>query len=135
MKFAKSDAAVYQQLTWITFANALRYLFSAYFLFGVFPLFFLQLILVIRSNKCQEKTGGKVVHRVGGIVFLFRGRYYDTRTRPRYPTMLWKPAAPVYPKLIQQVPEGLTREEAVELREKGEKLPPICKLGDVFDSC
>ncbi|KAF3334514.1 CRS2-associated factor 2 [Carex littledalei] len=83
------------------------------------------------DNICQcleEKTGGKVVHRVGGIVFLFRGRYYDTRTRPRYPTMLWKPAAPVYPKLIQQVPEGLTREEAAELREKGEKLLPICKL-------
>lgn len=42
--------------------------------------------------------------------------------------MLWKPATPVYPKLIQEAPEGLTKEEADELRIKGKKLPPICKL-------
>jgi hypothetical protein len=85
------------------------------------------------KKKCQEKTGGKVIHRVGGVVFLFRGRHYDPRTRPRYPTMLWKPAAPVYPKLIQEVPEGLTREEATEMRTKGEKLLPICKLGKMME--
>jgi hypothetical protein len=43
--------------------------------------------------------------------------------------MLWKPAAPVYPKLIQEAPEGLTKAEADELRKRGEKLLPICKLG------
>lgn len=43
--------------------------------------------------------------------------------------MLWKPAAPVYPKLIQEAPEGLTIEEANELRMKGKNLLPICKLG------
>ncbi|MCD7449093.1 CRS2-associated factor [Datura stramonium] len=83
------------------------------------------------NNLCQcleEKTGGKIIHRMGGVVYLFRGRNYDQRTRPKYPLMLWKPATPVYPKLIQEAPEGLTKEEADELRIKGKKLPPICKL-------
>ncbi|XP_073299813.1 CRS2-associated factor 2, chloroplastic [Primulina huaijiensis] len=84
------------------------------------------------DNICQcleEKAGGKIIHRVGGVVYLFRGRNYDHRRRPKLPVMLWKPAAPVYPKLIQDAPEGLTKEEADELREKGKGLLPICKLG------
>lgn len=83
------------------------------------------------DNVCrvlEEKTGGKIIHRVGGVVYLFRGRNYNYRTRPQYPLMLWKPAAPVYPKLIQEAPEGLTKAEADELREKGKSLLPICKL-------
>ncbi|CAL4976530.1 unnamed protein product [Urochloa decumbens] len=83
------------------------------------------------NNLCyhlEEKSGGKVIHRVGGVVFLYRGRHYDPRTRPRYPLMLWKPASPVYPKLIKEAPEGLTKEEADEMRRKGRDLPPICKL-------
>ncbi|KAK9147125.1 hypothetical protein Sjap_007028 [Stephania japonica] len=83
------------------------------------------------DNVChhlEEKTGGKIIHRVGGVVFLFRGRNYNYRTRPQYPIMLWKPAAPVYPKLIQEAPEGLTKDEADELRMKGKNLIPICKL-------
>lgn len=43
--------------------------------------------------------------------------------------MLWKPVSPVYPRLIPRVPEGLTLEEATEMREKGRKLIPICRLG------
>lgn len=43
--------------------------------------------------------------------------------------MLWKPAAPVYPPLIKKVPDGLTLEEVMEMRKKGRKLIPICKLG------
>ena len=62
-------------------------------------------------------------------MYLFRGRHYDHLTRPRYPVMLWKPATPIYPKLIQEAPEGLTKSEADELREKGKILLPICKLG------
>ncbi|XP_072955393.1 CRS2-associated factor 2, chloroplastic [Typha angustifolia] len=91
------------------------------------------------DNIChhlEEKTGGKIIYRVGGIVYLFRGRNYDPRTRPRYPIMLWKPAAPVYPKLIQEAPEGLTKAEANEMRQKGKSLLPICKLaknGIYFD--
>ncbi|KAL6969435.1 CRS2-associated factor 2 [Sarracenia purpurea var. burkii] len=83
------------------------------------------------DNVCrclEDKTGGKIIHRVGGVVYLFRGRNYDHRTRPHYPIMLWKPATPVYPKLIQEAPEGLTAAEADELRKKGENLLPICKL-------
>lgn len=79
--------------------------------------------------QLQEKSGGKVIHRVGGVVFLYRGRNYNPRTRPRYPLMLWKPATPVYPKLIQEAPEGLTKEEADEMRRRGKDLLPICKLG------
>lgn len=83
------------------------------------------------DNVCyhlEEKTGGKIIRRVGGVVYLFRGRNYNPHTRPRYPVMLWKPAAPVYPKLIQDAPEGLTKVEADELRSKGKNLLPICKL-------
>ncbi|CAN0893059.1 CRS2-associated factor 2, chloroplastic [Linum grandiflorum] len=83
------------------------------------------------KNVCrhlEEKTGGKIIHRVGGVVYLFRGRNYNYRTRPQYPVMLWKPAAPVYPKLIQEAPEGLTKAEVDEFRRKGKKLLPICKL-------
>lgn len=79
-------------------------------------------------RRLEEKTGGKIIFRVGGLVYLFRGRNYNYRTRPQYPLMLWKPAAPVYPKLIQEAPEGLTKHEAGELRRKGKSLLPICKL-------
>ncbi|RZB99271.1 CRS2-associated factor 2, chloroplastic [Glycine soja] len=85
------------------------------------------------DNVChhiEEKTGGKIIHRVGGVVYLFRGRNYNYSTRPQYPVMLWKPAAPVYPKLIQDAPGGLTKDEADELRMKGKSLLPICKLGN-----
>ncbi|CDY35920.1 BnaA07g00670D [Brassica napus] len=84
------------------------------------------------DNVCEqleEKIGGKVIYRRGGVIFLFRGRNYNHRTRPRFPLMLWKPAAPVYPRLIQQVPEGLTLKEATAMRRKGRELMPICKLG------
>ncbi|KAG0482303.1 hypothetical protein HPP92_010387 [Vanilla planifolia] len=83
------------------------------------------------NNVCyhlEEKTGGKIIRRTGGIVYLFRGRNYNPRTRPRYPVMLWRPPAPVYPKLIQEAPEGLTKEEADELRRQGQNLLPICRL-------
>ncbi|KAK4432997.1 CRS2-associated factor 1, chloroplastic [Sesamum alatum] len=83
------------------------------------------------DNVCQqleEKTGGKIIYRRGGVVYLFRGRNYNYKFRPRFPLMLWKPVAPVYPRLIQRVPEGLTLEEASEMRKKGRDLTPICKL-------
>ncbi|VVA99783.1 unnamed protein product [Arabis nemorensis] len=84
------------------------------------------------DNVCEqleEKIGGKVIYRRGGVLFLFRGRNYNHRARPRFPLMLWKPVAPVYPRLIQQVPEGLTHQEAIEMRRKGRELMPICRLG------
>ncbi|KAG7584460.1 RNA-binding CRM domain [Arabidopsis suecica] len=84
------------------------------------------------DNVCEQlegKIGGKVIYRRGGVLFLFRGRNYNHRTRPRFPLMLWKPVAPVYPRLIQQMPEGLSLQEATEMRRKGRELMPICKLG------
>ncbi|XP_027358203.1 CRS2-associated factor 1, chloroplastic [Abrus precatorius] len=83
------------------------------------------------DNVCkqlEERTGGKVIYRQGGTVYLFRGRYYNYKTRLRLPLMRWKPLSPVYPKLIQRVPEGLTLEKADELRRKGRDLMPIRKL-------
>ncbi|KAK9073750.1 hypothetical protein SSX86_006344 [Deinandra increscens subsp. villosa] len=80
-------------------------------------------------QQLEEKTGGKVIYSKGGVVYLFRGRNYNYKTRPVFPLMLWKPITPVYPRLIQRVPEGLTLEEASEMRKKGRELIPICKLG------
>lgn len=84
------------------------------------------------DNVCQqleERTGGKIIYRQAGTVYLFRGRNYNYETRPRFPFMRWKPVSPVYPRLIKRVPEGLTLEKATEMRQKGRDLMPICKLG------
>ncbi|KAF6164188.1 hypothetical protein GIB67_010158 [Kingdonia uniflora] len=90
----------------------------------VIPVFVLNL-----GDVLQEKTGGKIIYSRGGSLFLFRGRNYNYRTRPRFPLMLWKPVTPVYPRLIQNLPEGLTQSEASEMRKTGHNLPAICKLG------
>ncbi|XP_050378418.1 CRS2-associated factor 1, chloroplastic [Argentina anserina] len=84
------------------------------------------------ENVCQqleERTGGKIIYKKGGVIFLFRGRNYNYKTRPRFPLMLWRPITPVYPRLIQRAPEGLTVEQATEMRKKGRNLIPIRKLG------
>ncbi|XP_051213998.1 CRS2-associated factor 1, chloroplastic [Lolium perenne] len=84
------------------------------------------------DNVCQqleERVGGKVIYRQGGVIFLFRGRNYNYRTRPVFPLMLWKPAAAVYPPLVKRVPDGLTPEEATQMHKRGRQLTPICKLG------
>ncbi|KAF5935120.1 hypothetical protein HYC85_026249 [Camellia sinensis] len=80
-------------------------------------------------QQLEEKTGGKIIYSRGGVIYLFRGRNYNYKTRPLFPLMLWKPVTPVYPRLIQRAPEGLTLEEASEMRKKGRTLTPICKLG------
>lgn len=80
-------------------------------------------------QQLEEKTGGKIIYSSGGVIYLFRGRNYNYKTRPLFPLMLWKPVTPVYPRLIQRAPEGLTLEEASEMRKKGRTLTPICKLG------
>ncbi|XP_059318550.1 CRS2-associated factor 1, chloroplastic [Lycium ferocissimum] len=79
-------------------------------------------------DKLEEKTGGKIIYHKGGLIYLFRGRNYNYKTRPRFPLMLWRPVTPVYPRLVKRVPEGLTLEEATEMRKKGRNLIPICKL-------
>ena len=42
--------------------------------------------------------------------------------------MLWKPYAPIYPKLVKPVADGLTFDEAKEMRNKGLNSDPIMKL-------
>ncbi|XP_051137331.1 CRS2-associated factor 1, chloroplastic [Andrographis paniculata] len=84
------------------------------------------------NNVCQqleERSGGKIIFNRGGVIYLFRGRNYNYKNRPRFPLMLWKPISPVYPRLIKKVPEGLTLEEVTEMRKKARDLKPICKLG------
>jgi len=44
--------------------------------------------------------------------------------------MLWKPAEPVYPRLIKTTIEGLTVEETKQMRKKGLQVPVLTKLGN-----
>ncbi|CAM6108277.1 unnamed protein product [Calypogeia fissa] len=80
------------------------------------------------ARVIEDKTGGVIIHRTGGVIFLFRGRNYNYKDRPQIPIMLWKPPDPIYPKLIQPIPEGLTAEEAKRLRGVGRKVAPLCRL-------
>lgn len=83
------------------------------------------------ENVCfqlEEKTGGKIIHRKGGTVYLFRGRNYSYKDRPVIPPMLWKPHAPLYPKLITEAPGGLRVHEANFLRKRGLKIMRLCIL-------
>lgn len=76
----------------------------------------------------QDKAGGKVIYRNINILLLYRGRHYDPKNRPVIPLMLWKPYAPIYPRLVKNVVEGLTHEETKELRNKGLNSDPLMKL-------
>ena len=92
-------------------------------------------LLKSKHANIQDKTGGKIIYRTGGILYLYRGRNYNYKDRPKFPLMLWKPVTPVYPKLIQEAPDGLTKEEAKKLRQLGEKVEPMCKLGKDMYVC
>ncbi|XP_042374292.1 CRS2-associated factor 2, mitochondrial-like [Zingiber officinale] len=83
------------------------------------------------DNVCfhlEDKTGGKIIFRNINILLLYRGRNYDPKKRPVIPVMLWKPLAPIYPKLVQNVAQGLTFEETKELRNRGLNAPALMKL-------
>ncbi|KAL9232345.1 hypothetical protein vseg_007468 [Gypsophila vaccaria] len=83
------------------------------------------------DNVCfhlEDKSGGKVIYRHLNIILLYRGRHYNFKNRPVVPLMLWKPRSPIYPKLVQNVADGLTFEETKELRNKGLKSPSLMKL-------
>ncbi|XP_016514286.1 CRS2-associated factor 2, mitochondrial isoform X1 [Nicotiana tabacum] len=83
------------------------------------------------DNVCshlEDKSGGKVVYRHINILLLYRGRNYDPKSRPTVPVMLWKPLAPIYPKLVKNVADGLTFEETKAMRNKGLNAPPLTKL-------
>lgn len=87
----------------------------------IFPLMCVLLCL-------QDKSGGKIIYRNINILLIYRGRNYDPKNRPVIPVMLWKPYAPIYPKLVKNVIEGLTHEETKELRNKGLNADPLMKL-------
>ncbi|KAL5715099.1 hypothetical protein ACHQM5_016976 [Ranunculus cassubicifolius] len=83
------------------------------------------------DNVCfhlEDKSGGKIIHRNINILLLYRGRNYDPKNRPVIPLMLWKPLAPIYPKLVKNVADGLTYEETKEMRNRGLNAPPLTKL-------
>ncbi|MQL85412.1 hypothetical protein Taro_017951 [Colocasia esculenta] len=80
------------------------------------------------QEDMNDKTGGQIIHRKGGTIILYRGRYYNPKKRPVIPLMLWKPHEPIYPKLIKTVIDGLTVEETKEMRKKGLMVPVLTKL-------
>uniref|UniRef100_A0ACD6AJL6 Uncharacterized protein n=1 Tax=Avena sativa TaxID=4498 RepID=A0ACD6AJL6_AVESA len=83
------------------------------------------------DNICfhlEDKTGGKIIYRSINILILYRGRNYDPKQRPVIPLMLWKPLAPIYPRVVQNVAEGLTFEQTKEMRNRGLNSPPLMKL-------
>ncbi|PKI51253.1 hypothetical protein CRG98_028348 [Punica granatum] len=83
------------------------------------------------DNVCfhlEDKSSGKIIYRNINILLLYRGRNYDPKSRPVIPLMLWKPYAPIYPKLVKNVVEGLTFEEMKELRNRGLNCAPLMKL-------
>lgn len=83
------------------------------------------------DNVCfhlEDKSCGKVIYRNINILLLYRGRNYDPKNRPVIPLMLWKPYAPIYPRLVKNVTEGLTYEETREIRNNGLNSDPLIKL-------
>lgn len=62
------------------------------------------------------------------ILLIYRGRNYDPKNRPVIPLILWRPYAPIYPKLVKHIADGLTFEETKELRNKGLNSAPLMKL-------
>ncbi|CAH1425041.1 unnamed protein product [Lactuca virosa] len=79
-------------------------------------------------SQLEDKAFGKIIHRHGGSLVLYRGRNYNPKKRPIIPLMLWKPQEPIYPKLIKTTIEGLSIEETKEMRKKGLAVPALTKL-------
>ncbi|TYG71930.1 hypothetical protein ES288_D05G438700v1 [Gossypium darwinii] len=83
------------------------------------------------DNVCfhlEEKSRGKIIYRHINILILYRGRNYDPQNRPVIPLMLWKPYAPIYPKLVKNIADGLRFEETKEMRNRGLHSPAFMKL-------
>ncbi|KAJ8754687.1 hypothetical protein K2173_010778 [Erythroxylum novogranatense] len=83
------------------------------------------------DNVCfhlEDKSGGKVIYRHKNVLLLYRGRNYDPKNRPVIPLMLWKPYAPIFPKLVKNIADGLTFEETKEMRDRGLKSLALMKL-------
>lgn len=76
----------------------------------------------------QDKTFGKIIHRKGGTLVVYRGRNYVPKKRPVIPLMLWRPHEPIYPRLIKTTIEGLSIDETKEMRKRGLSVPAVTKL-------
>lgn len=76
-------------------------------------------------NKLEEKTGGRVIHRNQGVVYLYRGRDYDPKFAPKLPVMHQRKKTPA--KRLP-IPFGLTKDDVNALRARGKELPALCKL-------
>lgn len=79
-------------------------------------------------TQLEDKSFGKIIHRHGGLLILYRGRNYKPSKRPVIPLMLWKPQEPVYPRLVKTTIEGLSIEETKEMRKRGLSVPALTKL-------
>ncbi|KAL6569444.1 hypothetical protein OROMI_013958 [Orobanche minor] len=79
-------------------------------------------------TQLEDKTFGRIIHRHGGLLVLYRGRYYKSKERPVVPLMLWKPQEPVYPRLVKTTIDGLSIEETKEMRKRGLSTPALTKL-------
>ncbi|KAK6918448.1 hypothetical protein RJ641_016870 [Dillenia turbinata] len=79
-------------------------------------------------TQLEDKTFGKIIHRHGGLLVLYRGRNYNPKQRPVIPLMLWKPQEPVYLRLIKTVIDGLSIEKTKEMRKRGLAVPVLTKL-------
>lgn len=79
-------------------------------------------------DQLEDKTCGKIIHRHGGLLVLYRGRFYNPKKRPVVPLMLWKPREPIYPRLIKTTIDGLSIEETKGMRKKGLAVPALTKL-------
>ncbi|KAL3649505.1 hypothetical protein CASFOL_005908 [Castilleja foliolosa] len=79
-------------------------------------------------SQLEDKTFGQIIHRHGGLLVLYRGRYYKPKERPVIPLMLWKPQEPVYPRLIKTTIDGLSIEETKEMRKRGLSVPALTRL-------
>ncbi|KAL6999304.1 hypothetical protein U1Q18_000466 [Sarracenia purpurea var. burkii] len=85
--------------------------------------------------QLEDKSGGKIIYRQINILLLYRGRNYDPKRRPVIPLMLWKPLAPIYPKLVKNVTDGLTFEETKEMRSRGLNSPALMMLSKLPCFC
>ncbi|XP_057809825.1 CRS2-associated factor 2, mitochondrial-like [Salvia miltiorrhiza] len=65
---------------------------------------------------------------MGNICFHLDFSRFQTLKNSDILLMLWKPYAPIYPKLVKNVADGLTFEETKEKRNRGLNSPPLVKL-------
>ncbi|TXG59750.1 hypothetical protein EZV62_014323 [Acer yangbiense] len=81
-----------------------------------------------RAEAVRIKCLGVPTLDMDNVCFHLEGRNYDPKNRTVIPLMLWKPHAPIYPKLVKKVTDGLTFEERKEMRNRGLMSPPVMKL-------